>query len=477
MGALELRSCVVGTISPPPGSRTRRRSSTPARSSPSRNWWTGSSSHAGAAAPEAERAVVPQWIGTTIRRRPARSPARLGRDRGAPRRASDPIPRSAAGRRRSVPRGHLREQVGVAGEVHGSLAGPQDVADGVDGDAAVGPTADGCARRGPSRWSGADGAVRPADRLGDLAEALAAQHGGGADRHDERDVRPKIRSDGMWRWSMWTWEISTTSGARSRHLDVVVAPEVGHAMGQRRVGEHLDAAELDHHAGVAEPRDRRAGGRRGSRRAGVTTAGSVGLRDRHAAGPHSPAGRVTAYRRRRSPATGRPNRWSIARARPCIWPPSSSPSLPASACSGDDDDSPTATEPPTTTAAATDAPADRRRRRDRTAAGAVAASRPNLRPARTRGRAAQRADDRPGPRPGPRHRGHQRRRWGVRCARSVGARRRGCRPPRSTPLSTNSSSRAPTAARPGRLGERSEPRPFSPSATCSPARRRRRRPR
>ena len=129
--------------------------------------------------------------------------------------------------------------------------------------------------------SGADVERRAAgDRLADVAEALAAQQ---ARRRRPGTmigiVRPNSRSDGMCRWSMWTWESSTTSGTPT------AATSTGWwrrrwatRSGQRRIGEHLHAGHVDQHAGVADPRDRRAGGRARLVGPGDTTRGSVGLR-------------------------------------------------------------------------------------------------------------------------------------------------------------------------------------------------------
>ena len=76
---------------------------------------------------------------------------------------------------------------------------------------------------------------------------------------------------------MWTCEISTTSGVPMAAASTsVVPPEVGHAVGERRVGQHPDAAQLDQHAGVAEPRQGRGGLARGPRAGAVRASGSHG---------------------------------------------------------------------------------------------------------------------------------------------------------------------------------------------------------
>ena len=55
---------------------------------------------------------------------------------------------------------------------------------------------------------------------------------------------------------MWTWEISTTSTSSSdRRSTVMMAPEVGEAGRQRRVGEEAHAADVDEHGRMAEPGD------------------------------------------------------------------------------------------------------------------------------------------------------------------------------------------------------------------------------
>ena len=59
---------------------------------------------------------------------------------------------------------------------------------------------------------------------------------------------------------MCTCEISDQIGPRQLlEVDVGMTPEVRHPIGERGVGHHRDAAELDQHAGVAEPREWRHG--------------------------------------------------------------------------------------------------------------------------------------------------------------------------------------------------------------------------
>ena len=55
---------------------------------------------------------------------------------------------------------------------------------------------------------------------------------------------------------MCTWEMSTTS-TPSQHLavDGMMAPQVGEARRERRVGEEAHAADVDEHGRMAQPAD------------------------------------------------------------------------------------------------------------------------------------------------------------------------------------------------------------------------------
>ena len=100
--------------------------------------------------------------------------------------------------------------------------------------------------------------VRPADGLVDAAEAAAPQEGRRAGRHDHEHIaaeHPQGRDVEV--IHVHVRDQDDVGDAEGPGVDAMVPAEVGQAIGEGRVGHDPDAAELDDHAGVAEPRERR----------------------------------------------------------------------------------------------------------------------------------------------------------------------------------------------------------------------------